>query len=52
MPMMPMGAHGAGGEQGSNRRVPAWLVETEDVWGEATMVTPAVIGEDPQPQRR
>ena len=47
MPMMPMGAGagaGAGGE-GGNRRVPTWLVETEDVWGETAAVAPGVIGE-------
>jgi uncharacterized protein YukE len=45
MPMMPMGMMGAG--DGGGRRLPPWLVETQDVWGEATVVTPSVIGEDP-----
>ena len=34
-----------GGDQGGNRRVPAWLVETEDVWGESAAVAPGVIGD-------
>ncbi len=40
------GGMGAGGEGGSGRRIPPWLVETENVWGESSMVTPAVIGDD------
>lgn len=44
-PFMPFaGAAGAGGDSGS-RRVPSWLVETEDVWGESAAVTPPVIGD-------
>ncbi|MCW3815924.1 hypothetical protein ONA91_15885 [Micromonospora sp. DR5-3] len=44
MPYAPMGgADGAGG-----RRIPPWLVETEDVWGERSVVAPAVIGEEPE----
>jgi uncharacterized protein YukE len=46
MPMMPMGAGMAGGDMGAGRRIPPWLVETENVWGETTMVAPSVIGED------
>lgn len=45
MPMMPMGGGAAAGDQGGNRRVPAWLVETEDVWGESAAVAPGVIGD-------
>ncbi|MEU6078482.1 WXG100 family type VII secretion target [Micromonospora sp. NPDC047074] len=44
MPYAPMG----GGEAAGGRRIPPWLVETEDVWGEQSVVTPAVIGEDPE----
>jgi hypothetical protein len=36
-----------GGDMGGGRRVPPWLVETEDVWGESSNVTPSVIGEEP-----
>jgi hypothetical protein len=46
MPSMPYGAGGAADGMGSGRRVPPWLVETEDVWGESSMVAPAVIGEE------
>lgn len=42
MPFAPMGADGMGG----GRRIPPWLVETEDVWGEPSVVAPPVIGED------
>jgi hypothetical protein len=44
MPMMPMG--GMHGDQGGGRRVPPWLVETEEIWGERTVVAPPVIGDD------
>ncbi|HEY3469445.1 MAG TPA: WXG100 family type VII secretion target [Amycolatopsis sp.] len=47
MPMMPMGM-GGGGDLGSGRRIPAWLVETENVWGQAAPVAPPVIGEEPE----
>lgn len=47
MPMMPMGM-GGGGDMGSGRRIPAWLVETENVWGQAAPVAPPVIGEEPE----
>ncbi|MER6897013.1 WXG100 family type VII secretion target, partial [Amycolatopsis sp. NPDC000740] len=47
MPMMPMGGMGAGGDMGSGRRIPAWLVETENVWGQQAPVAPSVIGEEP-----
>ncbi|KDN20882.1 WXG100 family type VII secretion target [Amycolatopsis rifamycinica] len=47
MPMMPMGM-GGGGDMGSGRRIPAWLVETENVWGQSAPVAPPVIGEDPE----
>ncbi|BCJ33621.1 hypothetical protein Athai_11240 [Actinocatenispora thailandica] len=46
MPMMPMGAGMGAGDMGAGRRIPPWLVETENVWGETTMVAPSVIGED------
>ncbi|MFD2462512.1 WXG100 family type VII secretion target, partial [Amycolatopsis samaneae] len=47
MPMMPMGM-GAGGDMGSGKRIPAWLVETENVWGQSSPVAPSVIGEEPE----
>ncbi|WP_414938040.1 WXG100 family type VII secretion target [Amycolatopsis sp. cmx-11-51] len=47
MPMMPMGM-GAGGDMGSGRRIPPWLVETENVWGQSAPVAPAVLGEEPE----
>ncbi|OLZ60999.1 WXG100 family type VII secretion target [Amycolatopsis keratiniphila] len=47
MPMMPMGM-GAGGDMGSGRRIPPWLVETENVWGQSSPVAPAVLGEEPE----
>jgi hypothetical protein len=46
MPMMPMGMGGGEGGGGGGRRIPPWLVETEDVWGEPAVVTSSVIGED------
>jgi hypothetical protein len=47
MPMMPMsGMAGAGMGDGSNRRIPPWLVETEDVWGASSPVSPGLIGGD------
>ncbi|WP_189077727.1 WXG100 family type VII secretion target [Mangrovihabitans endophyticus] len=46
MPMMPMMPMGMGGEGGGGRRLPPWLVETEDVWGESAAMTAPVIGED------
>ncbi|MDG4829497.1 WXG100 family type VII secretion target [Solwaraspora sp. WMMD1047] len=50
VPPMPMGMMGAGDAgAGSGRRIPPWLVETEDIWGEAAIVTAPVIGEDPDP---
>lgn len=47
MPMMPMGM-GGGGDLGSGRRIPPWLVETENVWGQSSPVAPAVLGEEPE----
>jgi uncharacterized protein YukE len=47
MPMMPMSGMGGAGDMGGGRRVPPWLVETEDVWGESSVVSPTVIGEEP-----
>ncbi|HEY3630666.1 MAG TPA: WXG100 family type VII secretion target [Jatrophihabitantaceae bacterium] len=45
---MPMGGAGMGGMgmDGGGRRIPPWLVETEDVWGESSAVSPTVIGEE------
>lgn len=50
MPMMPFAPMGAGGANA--RRVPPWLTETEDVWGESVVITPPVLGEDPPQERR
>ncbi|GAA1981453.1 WXG100 family type VII secretion target [Amycolatopsis minnesotensis] len=48
MPMMPFMPMGMGaGDLGSGRRIPPWLVETEDVWGESAAVAPPVIGTEP-----
>lgn len=48
MPAMPMGAGMMGmSDMGGGRRIPPWLVETEDVWGESSVVSPTVIGENP-----
>jgi uncharacterized protein YukE len=49
MPFMPFAPMGAGGANA--RRIPPWLTETEDVWGESAVITPPVLGEDP-PARR
>jgi uncharacterized protein YukE len=46
MPMMPMSGMGGGSDMGGGRRIPPWLVETEDVWGESSAVSPTVIGEE------
>jgi uncharacterized protein YukE len=45
MPMMPMSGMG-GSDMGGGRRIPPWLMETEDVWNESSPVAPTVIGED------
>jgi hypothetical protein len=47
MPAMPMGGMAGAGGDANGRRIPAWLVEIEDVWGESSAVSPTVIGEDP-----
>ena len=44
---MPIGAGMAGMGMDGSRRIPPWLVETEDVWGESSAVAPTVIGEEP-----
>jgi uncharacterized protein YukE len=46
MPPMGYGMAGADDGMGSGRRIPPWLVETEDVWGESSTVTPGIIGEE------
>lgn len=46
MPMMPMSGMG-GSDLGGGRRIPPWLMETEDVWNESSPVSPSVIGEEP-----
>ncbi|MEE6261337.1 WXG100 family type VII secretion target [Plantactinospora sonchi] len=47
MPMMPMMPFAPTGGDAGARRVPPWLTETEDVWGESAVITPPVLGEDP-----
>jgi uncharacterized protein YukE len=47
IPAMPFGAAGAGDGPGGGRRIPPWLVETEEVWGESAPVVPSVLGEEP-----
>ncbi|TDV54998.1 WXG100 family type VII secretion target [Actinophytocola oryzae] len=47
MPMAPMGMEGA-----NARRIPPWLTETEDVWGESSVITPPVLGEEQPEERR
>lgn len=49
MGMMPMGAGMGGGGMDGARRSPAWLVETDDVWGEQSVVAPSVVGDDAPP---
>jgi hypothetical protein len=49
MPMMPMHPMHQGGESAAARRVPPWLLETENVWGESATIIPSVIGEEPSP---
>ena len=50
VPPMPMGMMGgADAAPGGGRRIPPWLVETEDIWGESTVVAPSVIGEEAEP---
>lgn len=47
MPMMPfMPFAPGGGDMGGARRIPPWLMETEEVWGESATITPPVVGED------
>jgi uncharacterized protein YukE len=53
MPMMPFLPFAPMGMEGANaRRIPPWLTETEDVWGESSVITPPVLGEDPPEERR
>ncbi|MEO3815674.1 PPE domain-containing protein [Plantactinospora sp. B24E8] len=47
MPMMPMMPFAPTGGDAGARRVPPWLTETEEVWGESAVVTPPVLGADP-----
>lgn len=46
MPMMPMSGMAGGMGDAAARRIPSWLVETEDVWGASAPVSPGVIGGD------
>jgi hypothetical protein len=43
----PAGAGGGRREEDGEHRRPDYLVETEDVWGDGTKVSPPVIGERP-----
>ncbi|TDP95049.1 WXG100 family type VII secretion target [Labedaea rhizosphaerae] len=48
MPMMPMMPYAPGGhDMAGARRIPPWLMETEEVWGQSSTITPPVVGEDP-----
>jgi hypothetical protein len=48
MPMMPMMPMAPGGhDMAGARRIPPWLMETEEVWGQSATITPPVVGEDP-----
>jgi hypothetical protein len=47
MPMMPMMPMAPGGhDMAGARRIPPWLMETEEVWGQSSTITPPVVGED------
>jgi hypothetical protein len=46
VPAMGYGAAGMEDGLGGGKRIPPWLVETEDVWGEQTTVAPSIIGDD------
>ncbi|MBO0868623.1 MAG: WXG100 family type VII secretion target [Micromonosporaceae bacterium] len=46
VPAMGYGAAGMEDGLGGGKRIPPWLVETEDVWGEQTMVAPSIIGDE------
>jgi hypothetical protein len=41
---MGAGAGGRGGEEDKEHKAASYLVETEDVFGDGTMVAPPVIG--------
>lgn len=43
----PLGGAGAQGEEDKEHKRPSYLVESEDVWGDGTLVAPPVIGEAP-----
>jgi hypothetical protein len=43
----PMAGAGAGRDEDKEHRRPSYLVESEDVWGDGTLVAPPVIGEAP-----
>jgi hypothetical protein len=43
----PMVGAGTGGDDDKEHRRPSYLVESEDVWGDGTLVAPPVIGEAP-----
>jgi uncharacterized protein YukE len=47
MPMMPMGGMGGAGmgDSAGSRRIPAWLVEHQDVWGASVQAAPGLIGD-------
>jgi hypothetical protein len=43
----PIGAGHGQGEEDKEHQRPSYLVETDDVWGDTTLVAPPVIGEAP-----
>lgn len=48
----PMGAGRGEGDEDDERFSPDYLLETTDVFGDARMVSPAVIGEDPSSEEK
>ena len=42
-----MGGGSSQGDEDDEHRTPGYLLETDDVFGDARMVSPAVIGDDP-----
>ncbi|HEY0639843.1 MAG TPA: hypothetical protein VGD67_19535, partial [Pseudonocardiaceae bacterium] len=44
---LPVGGAGAQGEEDREHKRPSYLVESEDVWGDGSLVAPPVIGEAP-----
>ncbi|MCK2253648.1 hypothetical protein MZC58_19175 [Crossiella sp. S99.1] len=42
-----MGGGGAKGDEDKEHKRPSYLVESDDIWGDNTLVAPPVIGETP-----